>query len=133
MLLITTPDPYALSGHGHCEAGAPGRDIVCAAASCLLDAYAARLQELDIPLRLRQGPGLLEIRPRPALADGLLPQARREDHERAPGRRDHGRLQQHRRLCQEARRHPQDGRSQQGFRTFPLVKKEHFHAETVLS
>ena len=64
MLLITTPDPYALSGHGHCEAGAPGRDIVCAAASCLLDAYAARLQELDIPLRLRQGPGLLEIQPR---------------------------------------------------------------------
>ena len=64
LLLITTPDPYALSGHGHCEAGAPGRDIVCAAASCLLDAYAARLQELDIPLRLRQGPGLLEIRPR---------------------------------------------------------------------
>ena len=46
MLLITTPDPYALSGHGHCEADAPGRDIVCAAASCLLDAYAARLQAL---------------------------------------------------------------------------------------
>ena len=64
MLLSTTPDPSALSGHGHCEAGAPGRDIVCAAASCLLDAYAARLQELDIPLRLRQGPGLLEIQPR---------------------------------------------------------------------
>ena len=64
MLLITTPDPYALSGHGHCEAGAPGRDIVCAAASCLLDAYAARLQDLGIPLRLRQGPGLLEIQPR---------------------------------------------------------------------
>ena len=63
MLLITTPDPYALSGHGHCEAGAPGRDIVCAAASCLLDAYAARLQELDIPLRLRQGPGLLRSGP----------------------------------------------------------------------
>ena len=64
MLLITTPDPYALSGHGHCEADAPGRDIVCAAASCLLDAYAARLQALDIPLGLRPGPGLLEIRPR---------------------------------------------------------------------
>ena len=64
MLLITPPDPYALSGHGHCEADAPGRDIVCAAASCLLDAYAARLQALDIPLDLRQGPGLLEIRPR---------------------------------------------------------------------
>ena len=34
---------------------------------------------------------------------------------------DHGRLQQHRRLCEEARRYPQDGRSEQGIRPFPLV------------
>ena len=69
---------------------------------------------------------LMEVRPgapsdpRPALADRLFPHAQREDHERAPRRRDHGRLQQHRRLCEEARRYPQDGRSQQGI--LPIIR-----------
>ena len=36
----------------------------------------------------------------PALAGRVLPQARREDHGRAPVRRDHRREQQHRRGCQ---------------------------------
>ena len=58
---------------------------------------------------------------RPALADRLCPQAQRKDHEGAPRRRDHGCLQQHRRCCEEARRHAQDGRVQQGVRTLPLV------------
>ena len=35
-----------------------------------------------------------------------------------------GRRQQHRRLREEARGRPQDGRSQQGIRPFPLVIKE---------
>ena len=38
--------------------------------------------------------------PGPALAGRVLPQARREDHGRAPVRRDHRREQQHRRGCQ---------------------------------
>ena len=46
---------------------------------------------------------------------------KRKDHEGAPRRRDHGCLQQHRRCCEEARRHAQDGRVQQGVRTLPLV------------
>ena len=72
---------------------------------------------------------------RPALADCLFPQAQREDHERAPRRRDHGRLQQHRRLCEEARRYPQDGRSEQGILPFPLVNKskELPNAEKILA
>ena len=40
---------------------------------------------------------------------------------RSPGRRDHRRYQQRWRRCQEARRYPQDGRSQQGFRTLQMV------------
>ncbi len=44
-----------------------------------------------------------------------------KDHEGAPRRRDHGCLQQHRRCCEEARRHAQDGRVQQGVRALPLV------------
>ena len=42
----------------------------------------------------------IEIRPGAALAGRVLPQARREDHGRAPLRRDHRREQQHRRGCQ---------------------------------
>ena len=45
----------------------------------------------------------IEIRPSDpgaALAGRVLPQARREDHGRAPLRRDHRREQQHRRGCQ---------------------------------
>ena len=54
----------------------------------------------------------IEVRPasssdsRPALAGRLRPQAWREDHEGAPCRRDHGCLQQPRRIRQEARRYP---------------------------
>ena len=50
-------------------------------------------------------------------------------------RRDHGRLQQHRRLCEEARRYPQDGRSEQGILPFPLVNKskELPNAEKILA
>ena len=39
----------------------------------------------------------------------------------SPGRRDHRRYQQRWRRRQEARRYPQDGRSQQGFRALPLL------------
>ena len=56
-----------------------------------------------------------------ALARGLLPQAQREDHERAPRRRDHGRMQQPWRIRQEARGYAQERRSQQGFRAFQMV------------
>ena len=56
-----------------------------------------------------------------ALARGLLPQAQRKDHERAPRRRDHGRVQQSRRIRQEARGYAQERRSQQGFRAFQMV------------
>ena len=52
----------------------------------------------------------------------------REDHEGAPGRRDHGRRQQPRQRRQEARGHPQDGRVQQGVRSLPLVIKEKQYA-----
>ena len=42
-------------------------------------------------------------------------------HERAPRQRDHGRREQHRRLREEARGYPQDGRIQQGVRPLSLV------------
>ena len=46
------------------------------------------------------------IEVRPARRQTLRPQAWREDHEGAPCRRDHGCLQQPRRIRQEARRYP---------------------------
>lgn len=64
MLIVTAKDRWELIGHGHANAAPPGRDIVCAAASSLLDCYAARLQALRLPLHLRDGPGLLAISPR---------------------------------------------------------------------
>ena len=51
----------------------------------------------------------------------LLSRPQRADHGRAPGQRDHGCCQQHRQRREEAGRHSQDGRVQQGFRPFPLV------------
>ena len=46
---------------------------------------------------------------------------RREDHEGAPCRRDHGRVQQSRRIRQEARGYAQERRSEQGFCTLQMV------------
>ena len=59
--------------------------------------------------------------PRSALADHVRPQARREDHEGAPCRRNPGRLQRPRRRCEAPRGYAQDGREQQGLRALQVV------------
>ena len=48
----------------------------------------------------KTGKDAMEVFNAAALAGRVLPQARREDHGRAPLRRDHRREQQHRRGCQ---------------------------------
>ena len=50
-----------------------------------------------------------------------------EDHARAPRQRDARRLAETWRRREEARRHPQDGRRQQGVRPLPLVIKTSRH------
>ena len=64
----------------------------------------------------------------------VRPEAQREDHERAPRRRDHGRLQQPRQRRQKARGYAQERRSQQGFRPLQVVIRSGvFHAQTVFT
>ena len=64
----------------------------------------------------------------------VQPQAQREDHERAPRRRDHGRLQQPRQLCEEARGYAQERRGQQGFRALQMViPSGEINAQTVFT
>ena len=68
----------------------------------------------QVPIDVRPPAG----RPWPAVADQLFPRPQRAHHGRAPGRRDHGRRQQHRLRREEARGYPQDGRVQQAFAHF---------------
>ena len=50
-----------------------------------------------------------------------LPQERREDHGRETGKRDHGCIEQYRRIREEKRRYAQDGRSKQGIRSLQIL------------
>lgn len=61
MITITTQGDWGLRARGHAGYAPHGRDIVCAAASVLLDTYACAARGMQARLRLRQAPGCMEI------------------------------------------------------------------------